>query len=88
MASSDKAFEIEIVTPEKQYFSGDVTSVIAPGRDGLFQILKNHAPLVAALKEGTVKIELPQGGQKSFTIPDGFLEVSENKAILLAEAVS
>ncbi len=88
MASSDKAFEIEIVTPQKQFFSGEVTSVIAPGQDGLFQIMKSHAPLLAALKAGTVRISIPGGGEKSFAIADGFFEVSDNKAILLTEDIS
>ncbi|MBF0585981.1 ATP synthase F1 subunit epsilon [Prosthecochloris sp. N3] len=88
MASSDKAFELEIVTPQKQFFSGEVTSVIAPGQDGLFQVMKNHAPLLAALKGGTVKLSLPGSGEKKLTIADGFFEVSDNKAILLAEDIS
>ncbi|WP_294344332.1 hypothetical protein [Prosthecochloris sp.] len=88
MAGSDKAFAIEIVTPQKQFFAGEVTSILAPGQDGLFQVLKNHAPLVAALKGGKVKLELPGSGEKAFTIADGFFEISDNKAILLAEDIS
>ena len=88
MSGSDKAFAIEIVTPQKQFFTGEITSILAPGRDGLFQVLKNHAPLVAALKGGTVKLALPDNGEKTFTIADGFFEISDNKAILLAEDIS
>ncbi len=88
MAGSDKSFTIEIVTPQKQFFAGEATSILAPGRDGLFQVLKNHAPLVAALKGGTVKLELPENGEKKFTIADGFFEISDNKAILLTEEIS
>ena len=88
MAVSEKAFAIEIVTPQKQFFAGEVTSILAPGRDGLFQVLKNHAPLVAALKGGKVKLELPDSGEKTFTIANGFFEMSDNKAILLAEDIS
>ena len=88
MASSEKAFTIEIVTPEKQFFAGEVSSVIAPGQDGLFQVLKNHAPLLAALRGGQVKLEIAGEENKTFTIADGFFEVSDNKAILLAEDIS
>ena len=88
MADSDKAFSIEIVTPQKQFFAGEVTSILAPGKDGLFQVLKNHAPLVAALKGGKVKLELPDSGEKTFMISDGFFEISDNKAILLTEDIS
>jgi F-type H+-transporting ATPase subunit epsilon len=88
MASSDKALTIDIVTPQKLFFSGEVSSIIAPGQDGLFQILKGHAPLLAALKSGKVKLSLPDKSVQSFQIDDGFFEVSNNKAILLTEDVS
>ncbi len=88
MANSDKGFQIEIVTPEKQHFSGEIVSVLAPGADGLFQVLRNHAPLLASLKAGKVKLSLPDRSEQSFTIADGFLEVSGNKAILLTESIS
>lgn len=88
MASSDKAFTLDIVTPQKLFFSGEVTSIIAPGLNGLFQVLKGHAPLLAALKSGKVKLSLPDRAENSFQISDGFFEVSGNKAILLTEDVS
>jgi F-type H+-transporting ATPase subunit epsilon len=88
MASSDKAFKLDIVTPQKLFFSGEVTSIIAPGLSGLFQVLKGHAPLLAALKSGKVRLSLPDRSENSFQISDGFFEVSSNKAILLTEDVS
>ena len=87
MANSDKALTIDIVTPLKLFFSGEVSSIIAPGQDGLFQVLKGHAPLLAALKNGKVKLSLPDKSVQSFQIADGFFEVSNNKAILLTEDV-
>lgn len=72
MATTDKGFEIDIVTPQKLFFSGEVTSVTAPGQDGLFQVMKNHAPLLSALKSGKVKIVLADKSEKSFTVADGF----------------
>lgn len=65
MAQSDKGFELDIVTPQKLHFSGEVTSVIAPGLDGLFQVMKNHAPLLAALKKGPVKLALGDKTEKT-----------------------
>ncbi|TLU88629.1 MAG: hypothetical protein FDX30_00955 [Chlorobium sp.] len=88
MANSDKGFQIEIVTPQKLHFSGEIVSVMAPGIDGLFQVLRNHAPLLASLKSGKVKLALPDRSEQSFSIQDGFLEVSGNKAILLTENIS
>jgi len=88
MANSDKGFQIEIVTPQKLYFSGEIESVTAPGEDGLFQVLKNHAPLLSALKAGKVKLAMADRSEQSFTISDGFFEVSSNKAILLTENIA
>ena len=88
MANSEKGFHIEIVTPQKLHFSGEVVSVTAPGEDGQFQILKNHAPLLSSLKNGKVKLALADRTEQSFSISDGFLEVSSNKAILLTETIS
>jgi F-type H+-transporting ATPase subunit epsilon len=88
MASSDKALKLDIVTPQKLFFSGEVTSIIAPGLNGLFQILKGHAPLLAALKSGKVRVSLPDRTENTFQIADGFFEVSGNKAILLTEDIS
>ena len=47
---------LEIVSPEAKLFSGEVTSVAAPGVDGSFQLLNNHAAIVSILKAGMVKI--------------------------------
>jgi F-type H+-transporting ATPase subunit epsilon len=88
MANSDKGFQIEIVTPQKLYFSGAIESVTAPGEDGLFQVLKNHAPLLSSLKAGKVKLAMADRSEQTFTISDGFFEVSSNKAILLTENIS
>ncbi|OBX23536.1 MULTISPECIES: F0F1 ATP synthase subunit epsilon [Bizionia] len=47
---------LEIVSPEATLFSSEVDSVIAPGVDGEFQLLNNHAPIVSVLTEGTIRI--------------------------------
>jgi F-type H+-transporting ATPase subunit epsilon len=88
MANSEKGLQIEIVTPQKLYFSGEVVSVTAPGEEGQFQILKNHAPLISSLRPGKVKLSLADHSEQTFSISDGFLEVSSNKAILLTEKIS
>ncbi len=88
MANTEKGFIIDIVTPQQLFFSGEITSVTAPGQDGLFQVMKNHAPLLSALKKGKVKLLLANKSEKSFSISDGFFEVSSNKAILLTENIA
>ena len=49
---------LEIITPETKVFEGEVTAVQLPGKDGLFQVLNNHSPIISTLTEGTVKIDL------------------------------
>ena len=76
---------LEIITPASTLFAGDVTLVQLPGIDGLFEILKSHAPLVSALKEGRVKVEDEQGQPQFFDIRGGVVEVSHDKMLVLAE---
>ena len=47
---------LEIVSPEATLFSSEVDSVVLPGVNGEFEMLKDHAPIVSLLKEGTIKI--------------------------------
>jgi F-type H+-transporting ATPase subunit epsilon len=54
---------LEVITPEEVLFKGEVSSIQLPGRDGLFQILKDHAPIIATLGEGTVKIRVADDTQ-------------------------
>ena len=77
--------KLEIITPTSNLFTGEVTLVQLPGIDGLFEILKSHAPLVSALKEGRVKVETQQGETQHFNIRGGVVEVSNDKILLLAE---
>jgi F-type H+-transporting ATPase subunit epsilon len=51
---------LEVITPEFNVFSGEVSAVLLPGIDGLFQILNNHAPIISALKAGSIKIDLEE----------------------------
>ena len=76
---------LEIITPTSTLFAGDVALVQLPGIDGLYEILKSHAPLVSALKEGRVKVEDEQGQPQFFDIRGGVVEVSHDKVLLLAE---
>jgi F-type H+-transporting ATPase subunit epsilon len=55
---------LEIITPEANVFKGDVQAVQFPGKDGLFQVLENHAPIISALDKGRIKIDLKNTDQK------------------------
>jgi F-type H+-transporting ATPase subunit epsilon len=48
---------LEIRTPDSEIFRGEVKQVILPGKEGLFGVLKNHAPLIATLQTGIVKVD-------------------------------
>lgn len=78
---------LEILTPEKKLFSGDVQGVQLPGIDGLFEVLDKHAPLVSALGVGQVKVLKKGMASEMFTIQGGFVEVLNNKATVLVEGV-
>lgn len=90
---------LEIVSPEKTLFNGDVQSVLVPGSDGSFQMLDNHAPIVSTLVKGTVKIlgdiniteELKDifsnvsSNETHLSIVSGVVEMKENKVIILTD---
>lgn len=78
---------LEILTPEKKLYSGNVYGVLMPGISGMFEVLDKHAPLVSALKAGKVKVLKDKSNTSlSFTITGGFVEVLNNKVTLLAES--
>ena len=76
---------LEILTPERKIFSGDVYGVQLPGIAGLFEVLDKHAPMVSALKEGRLKILKDKTAISSYTIKSGFVEVLNNKTTVLVE---
>ncbi len=77
---------LEIITPDKKVFSGEVTMASFPGTKGAFQVLNNHAPLISTLERGRISIRTAQGEQ-SLVVDGGVVEVLNNQIIVLAEAV-
>ena len=65
---------IEIVTPDRNVYSGDVSLATFPGSDGSFGIKENHAPMVATLKEGKIKV-IEGGKEQFFDVKGGVVEV-------------
>ena len=84
---AEKAFKLEIISPRKVVFSGDVMSFSAPGVVGAFQVLYNHAPMISAINIGEVKLRNLQGAEKKYATSGGFVEVFKNQVTLLAETV-
>jgi F-type H+-transporting ATPase subunit epsilon len=79
--------ELIILTPGKTVYNGQVTAVNTPGETGKLEILENHAPLVASLKEGVVDVTTINNERLSFETTGGFLEVLNNKVSILLETV-
>jgi len=77
---------LEVVTPDKKIFEGEVVAVTFPGTEGSFQVLNNHAPLISTCTTGLVKIKTLTE-EKRFTIEGGIVEVLKNNVVLLAEKV-
>jgi F-type H+-transporting ATPase subunit epsilon len=75
---------LEIVTPERLAYSGEVDAVVVPGSDGELGILPHHAPLVSTLGVGELRIRTG-GTQESFAIFGGFLQVRPDKVVVMAE---
>jgi F-type H+-transporting ATPase subunit epsilon len=79
--------KIEIITPEKKIYDGDIKSVRVPGKKGSFQVLKDHAPIISTLEKGLVIMVDQTDNEITYEIGGGVIEVKMNKIILLAESV-
>ena len=79
--------KIEIITPDKKVFDGEIRSVRVPGKKGSFQVLKDHAPIVSTLEKGAVIMVDNTGRELRYQISSGVIEVKMNMIILLAESV-
>ena len=77
--------QLDILTPERKIFNGSVYGVLLPGVAGYFELLDNHAPLVAALGKGQMKILKDRTNVEVYNIDGGFVEMNNNKTIVLIE---
>jgi F-type H+-transporting ATPase subunit epsilon len=81
--------ELEILTPERKLFSGEVYGIQLPGITGSFEILDKHAPLVSALGSGKIKVLKDKTGNSvAYQISGGFAEVLNNKVAVLVEGAA
>ncbi len=69
--------QLEIITPEHKIFKGLVDAVQLPGKEGLFQILDNHAPIISTLKEGIIKVDLASSRKKLDDL-SGHIEIDKS----------
>ncbi len=78
------SLRVSVITPERTLFDGEAESVVAPAWDGELGILRGHAPLMALLGEG--KLRIRHGGQTEFFhVAGGFLQVVNNVVTILSE---
>jgi F-type H+-transporting ATPase subunit epsilon len=78
-------FPLSVVAPDRTVFEDRITSLIAPGVEGYFGIFSSHEPLIAALQAGVVECRYERGDLVTIAVSGGFLEVSDNKVIILAD---
>ena len=78
---------LEIITPDKKVFEGEVKLVQLPGSKGAFELLNKHAPILSTLEKGVLRIVQNNGDEKKFEIDGGVVENKSNKIIVLVESV-
>lgn len=81
-----KTFRCRVITPVGQLFDDEVAYASVPAWDGLFGVLPGHAPLVAKLGVGELRVDFPgpQGGRRSFFVDDGFVQMADKRLTVLA----
>jgi F-type H+-transporting ATPase subunit epsilon len=83
--AGESKFEVEVLTPEGEVFSGEVQQVSTRTAVGEIGILANHAPLLAALRPAELRLHVDDSETKSFAQAHGWLQVFGNHARLLVE---
>lgn len=80
--------QLEILSPERKVYSGNVYGIQLPGIEGSFEILENHAPMIATLGNGKMKIIKDKNTTELYEISGGFVEVLNNKASVIIEGAT
>ena len=76
---------VEIVSPDRAAYRGEARAFRAPGVEGSFEVLRGHAPMLAATQVGTVVVTTLEGERVRFATSGGFVEVLDDHVIMLAE---
>jgi F-type H+-transporting ATPase subunit epsilon len=80
---SDKSFSVSLVTPEGAAFEGEARLLIVPGAAGEIGVLARHAPLIATLKSGSVRVHVSETDIQEYATGPGFFKVEQDRAIAL-----
>jgi F-type H+-transporting ATPase subunit epsilon len=84
--ADEKTFPFEILTLQKLFLREEIRFVIAPGQEGVFEVLAHHAPFVFALKPGALRIRLPDGQEQYVAVGKGFLVVQKERTTVLTRS--
>jgi F-type H+-transporting ATPase subunit epsilon len=84
--ADEKTFPFEILTLQKLFLREDIRFVIAPGQEGVFEVLAHHAPFVFALKPGPLRMRLPDGQEQYVAVGSGFLVVQKERTTVLTRS--
>ena len=76
--------QVNILTPDSQLYSGEASLVQFPGSGGSFEVLNNHAPIIASLAKGTIKVITNDKQTLNFEITGGVVDVNNNNILVLA----
>ena len=77
--------KLEIITPDKKLFDGNVKSATFPGTEGSFGVLDNHAPMIATLGNGKIQLISEDNSKREFAVKSGIVEVRNNTVTVLAQ---
>ena len=77
--------KVKITKPDSTLFEGDAKLIQLPGKSGLFEILNNHAPIISALKKGTVRLVTEQNETQTFDIRGGVVKGQNNDILILVQ---
>jgi len=83
---AEHTFQFRLVTPQKLLLETEVSSLKVPGSEGYLGVLAHHAPLITALQEGKLTVKDVGGRETAYHVTGGFLEVSDNRATVLADS--
>ena len=77
--------KVKITKPDSTVFEGEVKQIHLPGVGGRFEMLENHAPIISALSQGTLRVVTPEGQEKLFDIRGGVIKGQKNDILILVQ---
>lgn len=82
------SYNLTVITPQGVAYQGEVTHARVPVEQGTIGVLADHAPLVTSSSGGLLEVRENNGGEKTFSVGNGFFEVNHNQATFLTQSFS